>query len=243
MCAPTAPADVVSVYMEDLKPTDKGIVKNLVQRGCPNFDLLCELFENNLATGRFAAASTQADQNDANESDPDNENYEESDPNPSIFSTGCHSFSITSSAPSSPLPSSPLQSNSVILNSRSSSSSTQLKKRAATHGLMNGERPKRSHTRKDDSFSTIDRNLQNAMALLEKEATPAQVPPAALVDRFAAIPEAHQLSLRVAEHLGALLTRLNGRFKGEDCEWLAPHVQVLPSLQHDSKRCKFYDLM
>ncbi|KAJ3024587.1 UNVERIFIED_CONTAM: hypothetical protein HDU68_007988 [Siphonaria sp. JEL0065] len=125
--------------MEDLKPTDKGIVKNLVQQGCPNFDLLCELFKNNLATGHFAAASTQADQNDVNET-----------------------------LPHHPLPSSPLRSNSVILNSRSSSLSTQLKKCAATHGLMNGERPKWSHTRKDDSFSTIDCNLQNAMALLEK---------------------------------------------------------------------------
>ncbi|KAJ3020376.1 UNVERIFIED_CONTAM: hypothetical protein HDU68_010221 [Siphonaria sp. JEL0065] len=73
--------------MEDLKP-DKGIVKNLVQRGCPNFDLLCKLFENNLVTGHFAAASTQADQNDLNESEPDNENFEESDPNPSTFTTG-----------------------------------------------------------------------------------------------------------------------------------------------------------
>ncbi|KAJ3005771.1 UNVERIFIED_CONTAM: hypothetical protein HDU68_004409 [Siphonaria sp. JEL0065] len=159
----------------------EGIVKNLVQRGCSNFDLRCELFKNNLATGRFAAASTQADQNDVNESDLDNKNYEESDPNPSTFTTGCHSFSITSSAPSSPLPSSPLQSNSVILSSRSSSLSTQLKKRAATHGLMK-ERSKWSHTRKGFSFSSIDCILQNAMALLEKEATPAQVPPAALVD-------------------------------------------------------------
>ncbi|KAJ3012099.1 UNVERIFIED_CONTAM: hypothetical protein HDU68_001385, partial [Siphonaria sp. JEL0065] len=54
-------------------------------------------------------------------------------------------------------------------------------KRAATHGLMNGECPKQSHTRKDNSFSSIDHSLQNAMALLEKEATPAQVPPAALI--------------------------------------------------------------
>ncbi|KAJ3007433.1 UNVERIFIED_CONTAM: hypothetical protein HDU68_003511 [Siphonaria sp. JEL0065] len=108
--------------------------------------------------------------------------------------------------------------------SKSSSSLTQLKKRYSTYGLMNGEHPKWSHTRRDDSFSSIDHSLQNAMALLEKETTPAQVPPAALVDRFAAIPEAHQLSLWVVEHLGALLTRLNGQLEGEDCEWLAPQL-------------------
>ncbi|KAI9353738.1 hypothetical protein BDR26DRAFT_890196 [Obelidium mucronatum] len=58
------------------------------------------------------------------------------------------------------------------------------------------------------------------MALYKTETAPAVALPAP-VDRFAAIPESHQLSLRVAEHLGSLLTRLDGHFEGRECAWLS----------------------
>ncbi|KAJ3002469.1 UNVERIFIED_CONTAM: hypothetical protein HDU68_006211, partial [Siphonaria sp. JEL0065] len=44
--------------MLTLKPADKTTCQKLVQHGCPDYTLLCDLFETNLATGQHAASST-----------------------------------------------------------------------------------------------------------------------------------------------------------------------------------------
>ncbi|KAJ3008926.1 UNVERIFIED_CONTAM: hypothetical protein HDU68_002896 [Siphonaria sp. JEL0065] len=134
--------------------------------------------------------------------------------------------------------STPLSRNTAVMNSGPSSSSSSTitaasqsiqpptsqaqKKQSASSALNNGERGKQSHSTRNDSCSGLERSLDNAMALFGQENVPATPP----IDRFSAIPEAFQLSLRASEHLGSLLTCLGGHFKNEEFEWLNPSLLI-----------------
>ncbi|KAJ3005492.1 UNVERIFIED_CONTAM: hypothetical protein HDU68_004596, partial [Siphonaria sp. JEL0065] len=132
---------------------------------CPNFQLLCELFEKNLATGRFAAASTQALHSDDDDDEDDQLDFEATlASHPSLCTTRDKIYTAPSLSSSSAA-SMPLRSNSAVLNKSVSSSSSstitaspQLKKHVAAYGLNSGEHPKRSHTIKDASFASLELN-------------------------------------------------------------------------------------
>ena len=201
-------------------------MRSLIVKGCPNFNLLNDLYGKNLASGRFAASSIQsADENGTTDNE---DSGMPALPPPTTLATYESSSTATSGSTSrSSSWSTPDSSNSSVvmsplqLNSSTNSAAVLPLHKRLSADTQNGERPKRAHYDKADQFAEIERGLENAMALYNRDSPP---PTTATKDRFSAIPEVHQLSLRVSQHLGSLLTRLNGKYSGMECNWLSPRL-------------------
>ncbi|KAI8842917.1 hypothetical protein BJ741DRAFT_350523 [Chytriomyces cf. hyalinus JEL632] len=90
-----------------------------------------------------------------------------------------------------------------------------------------GERPKRSHTASFGSdISALTNNISHILnALTPDPAPPRSLPPPLPLppvqsDEYANLPPGVQVALAVAKKVNRILILYNGRFNGEECDWL-----------------------
>ncbi|KAJ3064251.1 hypothetical protein HDU98_012325 [Podochytrium sp. JEL0797] len=223
---PTAPEDVMNGYINSLKGAEKGIARSIVTNGLANHKILSELFERNLATGFMAAGSRASSQASSQASlqlysqsalqlrdllDFDTNNFGDDDPPTDAAGNILGTSSSSAPTPVS-LPVEPV---------RTPTQQGGTKRSSAT----NGERDHRSHKKTptgQDQIAALAQSIQQVSALLNAPDTPSPLPPSAPVNNFAGVPADHQMAVRTMQNLGALLTRLNGQFNGEECSWLKP---------------------
>ncbi|KAJ3008650.1 UNVERIFIED_CONTAM: hypothetical protein HDU68_003004, partial [Siphonaria sp. JEL0065] len=131
-----------------VKPVDKSIVRGLVRYGCPNFEKLCDLYEQNMATGRLAAGSvgsrisTTTEEPDAFDDEDESFGYLDENLGSSSLSHSLHGLSHITALGSSVSAGSNASGFTTPSPQLSVEPSGKRQKLSAT----NGERPPRSHT-------------------------------------------------------------------------------------------------
>ncbi|KAJ3387919.1 hypothetical protein HDU80_011810 [Chytriomyces hyalinus] len=231
---PAAPAAVMKAYIKALLKAQQPMARELTTVGFFHFEIMCDLYLKSLATGSLARGSTINLDNaeyrplpSYNKNATEDENTGAStilkdddldglalDNMPSPPYVAAPDFAATSV---------PLQ-QAYVPQQPSAQEATEpvptRKRSAVEHSI--GERPKRSHSAVLPSsaaqFLSLSSDVKSLVAALQPAPSPPQQTSA--VDPFAGFSDTVQLSLAVAKKVSYLLSKYNGTYEGEECEWL-----------------------
>ncbi|KAJ3003512.1 UNVERIFIED_CONTAM: hypothetical protein HDU68_005662 [Siphonaria sp. JEL0065] len=244
--APTNDADVIKGYISTLKKEHQSVARDITTHGCKDFMVLSELYQKNMASGKLAKSSNasvseaaEAEDGDDFDADSDDDKAPNSEssyqqqlvpPANSVspitqhlnspLSNSSQVDSISSASDHSNSSRSSSVSSKSSISSNSTSAPKMGAKRSASPGL--GERAKRAH-KPLSQVAALTNTLDRAVELMMAPQPVAPAPVAPVVPPLV-LPESVQLTMVVAKKLNGLLTRLNGRFNGEDCPWLLPRM-------------------